>query len=180
MSIFSLARNPINSYVKSLHSHAIESLVSMTLTSILKESCIRFVWGMFYEFDDVVTTIYDVILYNLKYLLSVNRNPRNPDVKLLHSHDIESLVSMTLDSILKEYCIIFVWGMFYEFDNVVTDIFDVLLYNFMSLCSVGWNRRNPYVKLLQFHATNSLVFMYLTPILNELYTRLVWGDLYDV
>ena len=68
--------------------------------------------------------------------------------------------------------------MFYEFDDVVTAIYDVLLSNFMSLCSVGRNPRNPYVKLLQFHATNSLLFMYLTPILNELYTRIVHEGIY--
>ena len=70
--------------------------------------------------------------------------------------------------------------MLYEFDDVVTEIYDVLLYNFMSLLYVGLNPRNPYVKLLQFHATNSLLFMYLTPILNELYTRIVCTDLYGV
>ena len=42
MSLFSVGLNPINPYVKLLHSHAIESLVSMTLASILKESCIIF------------------------------------------------------------------------------------------------------------------------------------------
>ena len=60
-----------------------------------------------------------------------------------------------------------------DFDYVVTAIYDVLLYNFMSLFSVILIPVNPYVKLLQFHATNSPVFMYLTPILNELYTRIV-------
>ena len=52
-----------------------------------------------------------------------------------------------------------------EFDDFVTDIYDVLHFNFMSLFSVGRNPRNPYVKLLQFHAIKSLVFMYLNPIL---------------
>ena len=66
------------------------------------------------------------------------------------------------------------------FDDIVTDIYDVLLCNFISLCFVGQNPRNPYVKLLQFHATNSLDFMYLTPILNELYKIIVRGDLYGV
>ena len=54
-------------------------------------------------------------------------------------------------------------------------IYDVLLYNFMSLFSLSLDPRNPYAKLLQFHATNSLVFMYLTPILNELLQELYEG-----
>ena len=62
--------------VKSLHSYAIESLVSMSLASILKESCIRFVWGMLYEFDDVVTAIYDVLLSNFMSLFFVGQNPK--------------------------------------------------------------------------------------------------------
>ena len=129
--------------VKSLHSHAIESLVSMALASILKESCIRFVWGIFSEFDDVVTAIYYVLLCNFMSLFSMGLNTINPYVKLLHSHAIESLASMTLASILKESCIIFVWGMFAEFDDVVIAIYDVLLCNFMSLCSMGQHPRNP-------------------------------------
>ena len=110
-----MGRNPIKSCAKSLHSHAIESLVSMTLASILKESYIIFVQGILSEFYDVVTTIYDLLLYNFMSLCSVGRNLRNPYVKLLHSRAIESLVSMTLALILEEYCIIFVGGFSFEF-----------------------------------------------------------------
>ena len=50
ISISSVDRNPRNSWVKSLCSHAIESLVSMTLASTLEEYCIRFVGGFSFEF----------------------------------------------------------------------------------------------------------------------------------
>ena len=72
----------------------------------------QFVWGILSEYYDFLRAIYDVLLYNLIYLCSVGWNPY---VKLLHSHAIESLVSMTLASILKEYCIRFVGEFFIEF-----------------------------------------------------------------
>ena len=64
----------------------------------------------------------DVWICTLIYILIVYRNIRNSCVKILHSHAIESLVFMNLASILKEFYIIFVWGLFYEFDYVCIDI----------------------------------------------------------
>ena len=77
---------------------------------------------MFTEFYDVVTEIYDVLLYNLICIFSMDLNPRNSCVKSLHSHAIGSLVSMTLDSILEEYCIRFVGGFSFDFYAVGEEI----------------------------------------------------------
>ena len=147
MSIFFVSRNPINSCMKSLHSHDIESLLSITLASIVKESCIIFLWGILSEFYDVVKSIYYFLLYNFMSLCSVGRNPRNPYVKLLHSNAIESLVSMNLASILKESCIRFVWGMFSEFDDVVATI--MMCYFVISCLYALW------VKIQEIHMWNS-------------------------
>ena len=108
--------------MKNLHSHDIESLVFMNLDSILKEFYIRFVWGLFYEFDDIWEEIYDLLICNFMYICSVSQNIRNSCVKILYSHAIESLVFMTLDSILKEFYIRFVWGIWYEFDVIFKSI----------------------------------------------------------
>ena len=113
-----------------LHSHAIGTLVSMTLASILKESYIIFVWGMLYDFDDFLTVIYDFLLFNFMSMCSVGWNPRNPHMKLLHSHAIESLVSVTLASILKENCIKFAGWFTFEF-YVVWDEIYILYINTM-------------------------------------------------
>ena len=143
MSLFSMGRNKENPYVKLLHSHAIvESLVSITLDSILKESCIIFVWGIFYELDDVVTAIYDLLLFNFMFIFYMDLNQINSSMKRLHSHAIESLGSRTLASVLKESCIRFVWGMFSDFYYVVTSIYDFLLCNFISILYSSLNRRN--------------------------------------
>ena len=70
--------NPRKSCVKSLHSHAIESLVSMTLASILEEYCIRFVGGFSFEFYAVweyifipyMTTMFHITLRTIYSTLS--------------------------------------------------------------------------------------------------------------
>ena len=53
-------------------------------------------YEILYDFEDVVTDIYDLLLCNFMYITYVGQNPRNSCVKSLHSHAIESLVSMTL------------------------------------------------------------------------------------
>ena len=70
-----------------------------------------------------MTEIYDVLLCKFISITSVGQNPRNSCVKSLHSHAIESLVSMTLASILEEYCILFVGGFSFELYAVWEDIF---------------------------------------------------------
>ena len=96
---------------------------SWILASILKQFYTRFVSEIFYEFEDVVTSIYDVLLFNFISITSVGRNPRNSCVKSLHSHAIESLVSMTSASILDKYCMRIVGGCSFEFYAVVEEIF---------------------------------------------------------
>ena len=72
--------------------------------------------------------IYDVLICNLISISSVGRNTRKSYVKLVHSHSIKSLVSMTLVSILKEYCIIFLGGFSFEFYVVGVEIFIPYIY----------------------------------------------------
>ena len=114
MSICSVSRNIRNPYVKGLHSHALGWLVLMYLASILKELYTRFVWGNFYEFDDDWKEIYDVCLCNVIPIFSVKLNIPNPCVKGLHSHELEWLVFMYLDSTLRELYIRFVWRNLYD------------------------------------------------------------------
>ena len=70
-----------------------------------------------------MTAIYAVLIYNFISITSVGQNPRNSCVKSLHSHAIETLVSMTLASILEEYCIRFVGGFSFEFYVVGEEFF---------------------------------------------------------
>ena len=92
------------------------------------------------------------------FILSVIQIIINTCMKILHSHAIVSLVSWILSSILKYFYAKFVWGILIEFDDVVIDIYDFLIFNLIFLCSVGIHPRYPYLKLLQFHTTNSLLF----------------------
>ena len=77
-----MGQNPRNSRVKSLHSHAIESLVSMTLASILEEYCIRFVGGFSFEFYVVgeyifipyITTMFHITLRTIYSTIPLSKS----------------------------------------------------------------------------------------------------------
>ena len=80
MYMLFLNQNPINSYVKSLHSHVIKPLVFMNLASILKEFYIIFVWRIFSEFYYFwkqifilyMTSIFHVTLWTIYYTFHVS------------------------------------------------------------------------------------------------------------
>ena len=94
------------------------------LEGVLYNICMRvLLWFLCF-----VTAIYDVLHFNFNSMLSMYQNPITSCVNSLHSHAIESLVSMTLDSILKEYCIIFVGGFSFEFYVFGEEIFIPYIY----------------------------------------------------
>ena len=108
--------------MKIIHTHALVSLVFMdfgfNLEVVLYQICMRDIVlvGWFWERNRLLNC-------HLISISSVGQDPRKSCVKSLHSHAIESLVSMTLASILEEYCIIFVGGFSFDFYYFWEEIF---------------------------------------------------------
>ena len=108
MSTCSVIRNIKNTCMKSFHTHALVSLVFMdfglNLEVVLYQICMRYiicVWGGFDRHILFITMYFNShILYGFKYKKLMCEKFAFP------CHWITS--AMTLASILKEYCIIFV------------------------------------------------------------------------
>ena len=95
----------------------------MDLASILKWLYIKFVWRIFYEFDDVGEAIDYVMLCTFIPICYATRNARNSCVKSLHSHAIVSLVFMdfgfNLEVVLYQICMTYIlWVGWYSDRNI--------------------------------------------------------------